>query len=312
MTSAANTPLEAPIRADNVPLAVMVIVGAIFAMSAGDAVIKALGANVSLGIWQIFAVRSVIAIPIVVGLAAVTGGIATLAPRAAGWITLRSMLLTGVWLAYYASLPVLPLSVAAAGLYTLPLFITGFAAIWTDDRVTWVHGIAAAIGFAGVALVLRPGGEAFSLYALLPVLGAMLFGLAMTVSRVKCQSENPLALVLNLHIVFVTVGTLGLVAFAALPSLERGGFLLSGWTAPSGDDWWLVGLLTASILAASIGTAIAYQRAPIAIVGTFEFAYVGFASLWGILFFAEVLDLVTVIGLIMIYAAGVLTVRAKA
>ncbi|MEM6382233.1 MAG: hypothetical protein AAF739_06120 [Pseudomonadota bacterium] len=72
----------------------------------------------------------------------------------------------------------------------------------------------------------------------------------------------------------------------------------------------MIALPTASILAASIGTTIAYQKAPIAIVGTFEFAYAGFAALWGILFFAERPDTLTVLGLTLICAAGIMSVRA--
>ena len=42
-----------------------------------------------------------------------------------------------------------------------------------------------------------------------------------------------------------------------------------------------------------------------ATIATFDFAYVGFAALWG-LFFAEVLDLLTVTGMARIIVAGVL------
>jgi hypothetical protein len=43
--------------------------------------------------------------------------------------------------------------------------------------------------------------------------------------------------------------------------------------------------------------------------GRFDFAYVGFAALWGILFFDEVPDAVTLGGMALIVVAGLLAVR---
>ncbi len=44
-------------------------------------------------------------------------------------------------------------------------------------------------------------------------------------------------------------------------------------------------------------------------MATFDFAYVGFASLWGFVFFSEIPDAVTVFGILLIVVAGVLAVR---
>ncbi len=293
---------------DNIPFAVATILFTVFAMSAGDALVKGLGAASTVGIWQLFAVRSLLVIPVLLA-AGLFFGMRSLLPSNVVWVAARGALLGLVWIAYYASLPHLPLSAAAAALYTLPMFIVGFSALWTHDRVTPMQGVAAIIGFAGVALVLRPGGEAFSPYALLPIVAAMLFAGAMVLTRVRCQSEHPLALAFTLHVVFVLVGLAGSLALAIVPSLGSDAFLASPWHPLNGSEWQLIVLLAASILIASVGTAVAYQKAPTSIVGTFEFAYVGFAALWGVLFFAERPDLLTLGGLALIVVAGILTIR---
>ncbi len=51
-------------RTDNIPLAVGVIIFAVFALSLGDALIKLTSGNFV--IWQIFVIRSMIAIPCLV------------------------------------------------------------------------------------------------------------------------------------------------------------------------------------------------------------------------------------------------------
>ncbi len=54
-------------------------------------------------------------------------------------------------------------------------------------------------------------------------------------------------------------------------------------------EWFTTALLAVAVFIGSVGAAIAYQVGPPATVATFDFAYVGFAGLWGVLFFAEVL-----------------------
>ncbi|MFN3226091.1 MAG: DMT family transporter [Hyphomicrobiales bacterium] len=296
-------------KPDNLPLAVGTILFTVFAMSAGDALIKSMGAASTVGLWQLFAVRSVLVLPLLLAAGWYFGVRASLLPKSILWVGLRAALLVMVWIAYYAALPNLPLSAAAAALYTLPLFIVGFSALWTHDRVTPLQGVAAVLGFIGVALVLRPGTEAFSPYALLPILAAMLFAGAMVLTRTRCQHEHPLAMVFGLHLAFILSGAIGLIVLATIPSLAGDSFLSDTWHSLTWPEWKIMGLLALSILIASVGTAIAYQKAPTSIIGTFEFAYVGFAVLWGILFFAELPDSLTLAGLALIVLAGVLTVR---
>lgn len=294
---------------DAVPFAIGTILFTVFAMSIGDALVKQLGTDSTLGVWQLFVLRSALALPVLMIAGLVMGLNSSLSIKIPLWVYLRSTLLIGVWITYYASLPHIPLSVAAAALYTLPLFIVGFSALWTHDTVSKGQAVAALLGFGGVLLVLRPGGEAFTPYALLPIVAAMLFAMAMVLTRVRCQEERPLAMATHLHLCFVLTGTVGLLAVHVVPDLQGETFLSLPWQSLELEQWQLLALLTASILIASVGTAIAYQKAPGAIIGTFEFAYVGFAVLWGVLLFDEVPDGLTILGFIFIVSAGILSAR---
>lgn len=295
--------------ANTTVLAVCTIVFTVFAMSIGDALVKQLGTQSTLGVWQLFLLRSALALPVLVVAGLIAGAKQQALSKPTSWVWLRSALLIAVWIVYYASLPHIPLSVAAAALYTLPLFIVGFSALWTEDTVTKTHAWATVIGFAGVLLVLRPAGDAFSPYALLPILAAMLFALAMVLTRVHCQQEHPLAMAANLHLSFILAGSAGLIALQIMPGLQTETFLSRPWHSVDAQQWRLLILLAASLLIASVGTALAYQKAPGAIIGTFEFAYVGFAVLWGFVFFGEVPDGLTLAGFALIVTAGILTIR---
>jgi len=160
-----------------------------------------------------------------------------------------------------------------------------------------------------VLLVLRPDTNAFNMYATLPLLAAILFALAMILTRTKCQSEHPLMLSLALNISFLLIGGLATVFISVMSDESRQGFLLAPWAAMGTQEWISIALLSVAILIGSIGAAIAYQQAPSSIVGVFDYTYVGFAVLWGLLFFGEVPDVISVIGMAMIVLAGVVSLR---
>lgn len=222
-------------------------------------------------------------------------------------------MLTGMWVAYYAALPNLALSVAAAVYYTLPLFITLFAAVFIGDKVGRAGWSAVFLGFCGVALILRPQADDFNGYALLPLLSAILYALAMIITRTKCRNEHPLVLSLALNVSFVGVGA-GAALLIGLWGPSNAGteiypFLLGRWIAMGAHEWFAMGLLATAVIIGSVGAAIAYQAGPSSIVATFDFSYLAFAAVWGLLFFTEVPDAITVAGMALIVAAGLLAVR---
>ena len=135
----------------------------------GDAAIKQISASFVL--WQIFVLRSVITIPVLIAI--LTLRKVSLKPRHLGWTAVRSLLLTMLWVAYYAALTHLALGMAAATYYTLPIFITLFAALFLGDKIRPLGWNAVLLGFAGVLLILKPQADGFSAYALLPLLSAV-------------------------------------------------------------------------------------------------------------------------------------------
>ena len=222
-------------------------------------------------------------------------------------------MLTFMWVAYYTALPHVALSVAAAVYYTLPLFITLFAALFIGEKVGVQGWIAVLLGFCGVLLILKPQAEDFNPYALLPLISAILYAFAMIITRTKCKNESPLVLSFGLNVSFIGVGALAifLIWLWGPSNAETGAypFLLGRWISMGTQEWLAGGLLATAVIIGSVFAAIAYQSGPSSIVSTFDFAYLAFAALWGFLFFAEVPDAITVTGMVLIVAAGILAVR---
>lgn len=298
-------------RGDDLKLAVFAILLSVLALSLGDALIKRISADFPL--WQVFVVRSAITVPVLVAVIRLGTRTVALIPRAFGWTLLRSLMLTLMWVVYYSALPHVDLSVAAAAFYTLPLFITLFAHLFVGEAVGARGWIAVLTGFCGMLAILRPQGQDFNAHALLPLVSAVLYALAMILTRTRCRDENPLVLALALNVSFIVVGALATLAIAVwAPSpdqIETQRFLLGDWPALGAREWLAMGLLAAAILIGSAGAAVAYQRGPASVVSTFDFAYLAFAGLWGLVFFAEVPDALTAAGMALIAAAGILAVR---
>lgn len=289
-------------------LAILSIVASVFALSLGDALIKQTSADFSL--WQLFVMRSVFAVPLLVTIIFFAVRRATVIPREFFWATVRSLMLVVMWVAYYLSLSNVDFAVAAAAFYTIPIFIVLFAAVFVKERVGMSGWIAVALGFGGVLLVLRPDAAGLSFYAVLPLFSAMLYAGAMILTGTKCRNDHPLTLSLALNVAFLVVGLIVTGVFLLFPSETAPApdlmFLLGPWTDLSSETWMAAAILSIAIIIGSAGAAIAYQIGPASIVGVFDYSYLVFAALWGFLFFAETPDGLTGLGMLLIFSAGAL------
>lgn len=294
------------VRPDQRALGIGLILASVLTMSFADAVVKLVSANLTL--WQVFCARALFAIPILVALLHATG--VGLRPRAARWTFVRSMLLVLTWIAFYASLPVLNLSVAAVALYTNPIMIALLSAALIGEPVTGRQWGGVLLGFIGVIAVLRPGTDAFSWFTVLPLLAASFYALAMVLTRSKCQEEAPLTLSLTLNVAFLVTGLAAtiLIDVIGLGAQTKAAFafLLGDWATIDLRNWGVMAFLGALLAAYSVGVARAYQVASPSIIATFDYTYVVMASLWGFVFFAETPDLMTICGMVLIILAGLL------
>jgi drug/metabolite transporter (DMT)-like permease len=302
-----------PKRPDQIALGIAIILASVTGMAFADAVVKLVSADLT--VWQVFATRSVFALSCLLILARLRDGGAR--SRTTKWVLFRSGLLVLTWLMFYASFPVLDLSVAAVAVYTNPIITALLSVVVLRQSVTGRQWIGVGLGFLGVAAILKPGGEDFSWMIVLPLLGAAFYSLAMILTRSKCQDESAVALAIGLHGGFLITGLVGMGVLALLDldaeAQAAYPFLLGDWAAMSWREWGLMVFLGALSAAFFLGVARAYQIAPPQIIATFDYGYLVSAAVWGFIFFAEEPDALTVLGMILITLAGVLVAsRSKA
>lgn len=284
----------------NTPKAVLAIIVSVFALSLGDAIIKA--SSLSLPLWQMYILRSALTIPPLLLLASRKGRHI----RVSRWSILRSILLVVMWLSYYVSLPLIPLSLAAAAYYTSPIFILIFTAFLSRRAPSPSVCCAIICGFTGVVLIVRPDATGVDFAALLPVLSAILYALAMVLTSARCQKDDPFVLAILLHVTFVVFG-IGLGLF----STEEKSFLSGPWQTVDLELMTTIAVLAVLILIGSVGAAIAYQNGPPATVAAFDYSYLLFSIVWGVIWFGKLPDLVGFLGIAFITGAGLLAVKRQ-
>lgn len=295
------------VRQDNVVSGIVLIVLTVFAMSTADATIKYFSATFTL--WQVFVVRSLIVIPVLIGILAFAGHRGAIV-FSGGWPFLRGMLLAFMYIAIYAAIPVLSLSTIAASLYTAPLFIALFSALLAGEPVGRKRWVAILAGFIGVLMILRPGTDAFTPEALIPVIAAILYALAAILTRTKCAGEPPLVLALALNCSLLLVGSFATLVIAlwqpALGNPSSYAFIFGDWVIMGKREWEVIAILAALMVGISVGLAKAYQSASPTIIATFDYSYLLFAAFWGFFIFGQEPDALAVLGVLTIAAAGIL------
>jgi drug/metabolite transporter (DMT)-like permease len=300
-------------KPDNLKLAIGAIVAGCFALALGDALIKQQSA--SFGLWQIFVLRSALLLPFLLYLVRFYRNSDSILPRRPGWTLLRSMVLVVMWVFYFTALPHIEFAVAAAAFYTLPIFITLFAALFLGERISAQGWLAVLVGFTGTLLILEPQADEFNAWTLLPLVSAILYAVAMILTRSKCRGELPTVLSLWMNICFIGIGAVALLLLSwwdpDTGQVALNPFLFAAWTSMGLQEWRTMGILAAAILAGSIGAAVAYQLGPASTVAIFDFSYVGFAAAWGYLMFAEIPARPVAIGILMIVIAGIIASRQR-
>ncbi|WP_374651281.1 DMT family transporter [Dongia sp.] len=289
---------------------IVIIILTVFAMSFADAVVKF--ASAAFPLWQIYVLRSLMVLPVLVAIASWQGRAGSMAFHSARWAFLRGMLLALMYIAIYAAAPVLSLPVIAAALYTAPLFIALFSALFVREKVTRRQWAGICLGFIGVLVILRPAAEGFSPLAPIPIVAAMLYALAAIMTRTRCSTETPMALALAVNLSLLAVGlAASAVIYLWQPSPDQAAvypFLLGHWVAMAAREWGIVALLAVLMVAISLGLAKAYQSAPSSVIATFDYSYLVFAAFWSFVMFSQTPDGATIIGMVMIAAAGLLVI----
>lgn len=182
----------------------------------------------------------------------------------------------------------MPLAEANALLFTMPIFTMILAAVWLSDRIGLRRWCAAAAGFAGVLVILRPGLIEVSLPALATLFAAASFSAGMIGTKMLTATEDPNAMVFYLYALMIPPAAVG---------------ALWGWRDPVLGDVPLLLALGACTIGAQQCQTRAFRAAPASLVVIVNYVQLPLVALMGWLVFGQSTDAWTWAGAAVICAS---------
>ena len=244
--------------------------------------------------------RSFFALPIILGWIALPGelrtGLKTQNPMGHLW---RGMFGVSAMACGFAGLGLLPLPEVTVLGYAAPILTVLFAALLLGERIRLIRMSAVVIGLVGVVIVMLPQlgndemGTAARWGVALVLASATLRALAHVHIRKLVQDETTSA------VVFYFASTASIFALMTAPF---------GWVLP--DALTAAQLIGAGLVGgvAQILLTSSYRHAEAAFLAPFDYASILFALVIGYTVFNEIPTIHTIIGSIIIIAAGVLII----
>ena len=208
---------------------------------------------------------------------------------------LRGATLAGFTLFFFTALRYLPQAEATAINFISPFLVMLLAGPVLGERIGWPRWTGAAIGFAGMVLILRPGADLAAigvLFVLLTVVCNIAFQL---LTRKLSTIEHPMATIFLSSLIGVAVSA------ATLPLQEVWG----GW--PASLDARQITLLASLGVTGTVSQWClirAYYWSSASFVAPLTFLQIGWATLAGFVFFGQLPDTLSVAGIAVICAGG--------
>lgn len=262
-----------------------------------------------IGLWQFHFLRSCLVLAVLLPVSLWFGW--QLRPKRAWAVALRSFFIATSMLLYFTALAALPIAQAAAGVFTSPIFVLILSAFFFGVKIGPWRVFAVLLGFCGVLLMLRPDAGAFSWLSVVPVLAGLCYALSAVSTRAFCEGESTACLVAGFFTTVGIFGACGLIWFAVTGQVTDpvvDGFFGSGWQGVSGLGISVVAAQAwVSLLAIGMITR-AYQMAEASHVAVFEYAFLISAGFWSYVLWGERPDLIGLLGIALIIAAGVVII----
>lgn len=274
-------------------IAAMLAANAVFMVN--DALVKAVGIGMPLG--QVMALRGAFAFALLLVACQAVGVFRRMDRLFQPAVLLRTALETTASFLYLYALLHLPVANSAAILQALPLVVTAGAAVFLGAPVGWRRWLAILIGLAGVMLIIRPGLEGFSGWALVTLSSVVFMGARDLVTR---------RIPPDVHTFGISIMTIFTVAvLGGVISVSNVFPDLGGWKTPDLSELVLLALCAGLLVAGYILLIMAVRIGDISVVAPFRYSSVLWAMGMGFLLFGEVPDHLTLLGTGIIIATGV-------
>ncbi|MEX2642072.1 MAG: DMT family transporter [Acetobacterales bacterium] len=181
-----------------------------------------------------------------------------------------------------------PLAKVAALSFTAPLFATVIAVVFLGEVIRARRITALVIGFAGVLLIVQPGVVAIDQGLVMLLTSALLWSITLNLLKMLSASESPLTMTFYLSVAMIPITLVG---------------ALFVWQTPTPEQFfWLVWIGALGSFGQML-LAQAFKHSDATALMPLDFTKLIWAVILGLLIFAEIPDVWTLIGGTIIFAS---------
>ena len=202
-------------------------------------------------------------------------------------LILRGVLGTLALVCIFYAIRNMPLSISTVIQYTYPILISIFAGLFINEKITRNLLFALVSGWIGILVILNPtqlsniNVNIESLTILIAFLGSIFTALAYVTVKKLSYTED----------VYVIIEYFPLVSFITLMP-----FVVINWVTPNGNELlWIIGIGLFTQLGQTFLT-IGLKNLPASEASIINYLQVVFGSIWGILFFREIINVNFLLG----------------
>ncbi len=172
-----------------------------------------------------------------------------------------------------------------------PFFAIILSVFLLKEKVNVVEWASVIIAFIGAAFVIKPSLEITSLYGLVGLLGGLGAGIAYAFVRKLGQSGERGPVIVMFFSCFSSIVTLPfLIAYYEPMSVRQLLTLLAAGCCATGGQLCITK---------------AYTKSPAKEISVFDYTQIVFAAIWGFMFFAEIPDVLSIVGYVIIIGIAI-------
>jgi drug/metabolite transporter (DMT)-like permease len=218
----------------------------------------------------------------------------TLGPTDRRLLLLRMAAEIGGTTCFLTALFNMPIANATAILQSMPLAVTLGAALFLGEPVGWRRYAAIAVGFLGVLVIIQPGSEGFTIYALWAV-GAIVFMVVRDLSTRRLTRDVPSIFVA------LTTGS-GIMLFGGIAAAATG-----TWAPVTGHAMALLAAAAVFLLIGYVFNVLSMRHGEIGFVSPFRYTILIWAILLGAVVFGDRPSAAMLAGSAIVVGTGIYT-----
>ena len=217
-------------------------------------------------------------------------------------LILRGLLGTIALVCIFYAIKNMPLNISTVIQYTYPIFISIFAGILINEKINKNLIIASITGWLGILIILNPyqlsslNIELDKFTVLIAFLGSISTALAYITVKKLSSTED----------IFIIIKYFPLISVITLSPI-----VFFNWVTPNINDLiWIIGIGMFTQAGQTFLT-IGLKKLPTSEAAVINYLQVLFGSLWGFLFFNELININFIVGAVLVLLGTIISTSKK-